>query len=226
MQVILLERIERLGQMGDVVNVKPGYARNFLLPQKKAMRATKENVEAFEGQRKQLEAENLEHREEAEKLAEKLDGTKVVVIRSAGETGHLYGSVNARDIATAVTEAGFTVDRSQVLMEHAVKTLGFHDFRIKLHPEVDASVTINVARTVDEAAEQERLGHAIISDEEEQQVAEEEAPVEAVAAPAKTPEAESKAESEVAESGESEAKEEAAETDADAEAATDEEKSD
>ena len=181
MQVILLERVEKLGQMGDVVTVKPGFARNYLLPRKKAMRATKENIAAFEQRRKQLEEENAARRSEAEKLAEKLNGMQVVVIRSAGETGHLYGSVNARDIAAAVSEAGFAIERSQVLMDHPVKSLGFHEFRIRLHPEVDAVVTVNVARTAEEAELQAKLGRAIVStDEEEERGARE--PAEAAAA--------------------------------------------
>jgi len=166
MNIILLERIEKLGQMGDVVKVKGGFARNYLLPKKKALRATKENLAYFETQRQQLEAENLKHRDEAQKVADKLDGLKVVVIRSAGEGGQLYGSVNARDIATAVTEAGFTIQRSQVVLERPVKSLGLFDLRVRLHPEVSAIVTANVARSAEEAAEQERLGHAILSTEE------------------------------------------------------------
>ncbi len=163
MNVILLERIERLGQMGDVVTVKPGYARNYLLPSKKAMRATKENLAYFDTQRQQLEADNLHRRDEAGAVAEKLNGLKVSVIRSAGETGQLYGSVNARDIANAVTEAGFSVSRNQVVLDRPVKMLGLFDFRVKLHPEVDSTVTVNVARSVEEAAEQEKLGRAILS---------------------------------------------------------------
>jgi large subunit ribosomal protein L9 len=165
MDIILLERIEKLGQMGDVVKVKAGFARNFLLPQKKALRATKENLAYFSTQRQQLEAENIKHRDEAQKVADKLNGLKVVVIRSAGDTGQLYGSVNARDIAAAVTEAGFTIQRSQVVMERPVKALGLFDLRVRLHPEVSATITANVARSDDEAAEQARLGHAILSAE-------------------------------------------------------------
>lgn len=168
MDIILLERIEKLGQMGDVVKVKAGFARNYLLPHKKAMRATKENLAYFSTQRQQLEAENIKHRDEAQKVADKLNGLKVVVIRSAGDTGQLYGSVNARDIANAVTEAGFTVQRSQVVMERPVKALGLFDLRVRLHPEVAATITVNVARSEDEAAEQQRLGHAIIAGELEE----------------------------------------------------------
>jgi large subunit ribosomal protein L9 len=175
MQVILLERIEKLGQMGDVVNVKPGFARNFLLPSKKAMRATKSNLVAFENQRQQLEAENIQARGEAEQVAAKLDGLKVTILRSAGESGQLYGSVNARDISAAVTEGGFTIKRSQVVLERPVKTLGLFDLRVRLHPEVLAVVTANVARTAEEAEEQERLGRAFLSAEAEEVAAEEEA---------------------------------------------------
>ena len=171
MEVVLLERIERLGQMGDVVNVKPGYARNFLLPQKKALRANKANLEHFEGQRQQLEAENLQRRDEAQSVADRLNGLKVTVIRSAGESGQLYGSVSGRDIADAVAEGGFTVGRQQVIVERPVKALGFHDFRIRLHPEVEAIVIANVARSEDEAKTQARLGRALIGmdDEDDQQ---------------------------------------------------------
>ncbi|MCG8544380.1 MAG: 50S ribosomal protein L9 [Alphaproteobacteria bacterium] len=175
MQVILLERIEKLGQMGDVVTVKPGFARNYLLPSKKAMRATKANIEVFEQQRQQLEAANLKAKGEAEQVAAKLDGLKVVVLRSAGDSGQLYGSVNARDISDAVTEAGFTIQRNQVVLERPVKALGLFDLRIRLHPEVSATVTANVARSAEEAAEQERLGRAFLSAEAEEAAAEEEA---------------------------------------------------
>jgi large subunit ribosomal protein L9 len=154
MDVILLERIERLGQMGDVVKVKPGYARNYLLPQKKALRATKENREYFEKQRAQLEAQNLHHRQDAEQVAVKLDGQSVIIIRQAGEFGQLYGSVTTRDIATAITAAGFTVDRRQIMLDVPIKTLGLHKTRVALHPEVAVSVTLNVAQSEEEAATQ------------------------------------------------------------------------
>ena len=167
MEVVLLERIERLGQMGDVVKVKPGYARNYLLPQKKAMRATKANLEQFNSERQQLEADNLNRRDEAQSVADRLNGLQVVVIRSAGESGQLYGSVNARDMAEAVTEAGFTVTRQQVIAEQPVKALGFHEFNIRLHPEVDVSVTANVARSEEEAETQAKLGRALVGIEEE-----------------------------------------------------------
>jgi len=156
MQVILLQRIGRLGQMGDVVNVKDGFARNFLLPQKKALRATEENRKRFESERKQLEANNLELKKEAEAVAEKLAGKNFVTIRSAGDTGQLYGSVSTRDIAEVVTAGGFTVDRRQIIMERPIKTLGLHDTSVALHPEVIVKVMLNVARSEDEAQRQAR----------------------------------------------------------------------
>lgn len=151
MEVILLERIETLGQMGDVVKVKPGYARNFLLPQKKALRATKDNLAYFETQRAQLEAQNLKHRQDAEAIAKKLEGLQVVILRQAGETGQLYGSVATRDIAEAVTAAGFTVDRRQVLLDQPIKALGIFKTRVALHPEVIVSIGANVAQSEEEA---------------------------------------------------------------------------
>jgi large subunit ribosomal protein L9 len=156
MQVILLQRIGRLGQMGDVVNVKDGFARNFLLPQKKALRATEENRKRFESERTQLEANNLEQKKEAEAVAERLKGKTFVAIRSAGDTGQLYGSVSARDIAEVVTAGGFTIERRQVIMEHPIKSLGLHETSVALHPEVIVKVTLNVARSADEAERQSR----------------------------------------------------------------------
>lgn len=156
MQVILLERIGRLGQMGDVVKVRDGYARNFLLPKGKAMRATKANLSQFEQQRAQLEAQNLEQKKEADAVAKKLDGQSFVVLRQASDSGQLYGSVSTRDIAETVTEGGFTVGRTQILLHRPIKTLGQHPVRIGLHPEVSVSVTINVARTIEEAERQAR----------------------------------------------------------------------
>jgi len=167
MEVILLERVEKLGQMGDVVKVKPGFARNFLLPRKKALRATKENREVFEQQRKQLEAENLARKGEAEKVAEQLDGMRINMIRSAGESGQLYGSVTSRDIAEGVTAGGVTINRTQVVMDHPIKMLGLHDMRVSLHPEVSATVVVNVARSAEEAERQAELGRAITAQEEE-----------------------------------------------------------
>lgn len=166
MQVILLQRVGRLGQMGDVVNVKDGYARNYLLPQKKALRATKENLAAFEGQRAQLEAQNLEHKKEAQAVAEKLDGQSFVAIRSAGDTGQLYGSVSTRDVAEVVSAGGFSINRNQVILDKPIKTLGLHTITIQLHPEVDISVTLNVARSADEAERQARGENVTVIKEE------------------------------------------------------------
>lgn len=168
MEVILLERIEKLGQMGDVVKVKPGFARNYLLPQKKALRATDGNKAVFEAQKAQLEAQNLEHRKEAESVAGKMDGEAIILIRQAGESGQLYGSVNARDIAGGLTEAGFTVARNQVEMNQPIKTLGLHDVTVRLHPEVAVTVTANVARTQDEAQVQTDTGQAVVGEEAQQ----------------------------------------------------------
>ncbi len=151
MQVILLERVAKLGQMGDVVKVKDGFARNFLLPQGKALRATDANKAAFETQKAQIEARNLESRAEAQKLAEKLDGSRYVVIRSASDSGALYGSVTPRDIADAATAEGFTLDRRQIVLNAPIKTLGIHALTVVLHPEVSAKVSVNVARSPEEA---------------------------------------------------------------------------
>jgi large subunit ribosomal protein L9 len=153
-EVILLERVEKLGQMGQVVRVRPGFARNYLLPQKKALRATKENLTYFEKQRVQLEAVNLKRRAEAEEMAKKFVGVTVVIVRQAGESGQLYGSVSARDISDAVTASGFTIERKQVVLDHSIKTLGMHAVRVVLHPEVSVSVTANVAQSEEEAAMQ------------------------------------------------------------------------
>ena len=161
MQIILLERVEKLGQMGDLVNVKPGYARNYLLPQGKALRANKANLERFESEKAQREADNLTRRSEAETEAANMDGLAVSMVRAASEMGQLFGSVTSRDIAEAVTEAGFTIDRSQVIMEKSIKTLGLSDTRIRLHPEVTVSVVVNVARSLDEAETQLRTGVAV-----------------------------------------------------------------
>ena len=173
--LILLQRVENLGQMGDRVKVKPGYARNFLLPQKKALRASKENLARFEQERAQLEAQNLKRREEAERVAERVGGLSVVVIRQAGESGSLYGSVSARDISDAATEAGLTINRQQVVLGHPIKTLGLSQVRVMLHPEVTIPVTVNVARSPEEAERQAR-GERVGAEAEE-----EEAPVDAAA---------------------------------------------
>lgn len=156
MQVILLERIGRLGQMGDTVNVKDGYARNYLLPRGKALRASEANKKKFEGQRVHLEARNLELKKEAEGVSEKLNGKKFVAIRQAGDTGQLYGSVSTRDIAEIVTTGGFNVDRGQVILDQPIKTLGMHELRVQLHPEVVSKISINVARSEEEAERQAR----------------------------------------------------------------------
>ena len=173
MQIILLERIEKLGQMGDLVNVKPGYARNYLLPQGKALRANKANTERFESERAQREADNLTKRSEAETEAKKMEGLAVNMVRAASEMGQLFGSVTSRDIAEAVTEAGFTITRSQVIMDRAIKTLGLTDTRIRLHPEVSVSVIVNIARSLAEAETQLKTGVAVTGevDDNDQQTA-------------------------------------------------------
>jgi large subunit ribosomal protein L9 len=168
MEVILLEQVDKLGQMGDVVKVKSGYARNYLLPQKKAMRATEANKSHFEQQRAQLEAVNLEQRQEAEKLGKKMEGLSIILIRQAGEAGQLYGSVNARDIAAAVTEGGFTITRQQVGLANPIKSLGVYEVRVVLHPEVSINVSTNVARSKDEAKTQAKTGKAVTSSGEEE----------------------------------------------------------
>ena len=171
MQIILLERIEKLGQMGDLVNVKPGYARNYLLPQGKALRANKANMERFESERAQREADNLTKRSEAETEAKKMEGLAVNMVRAASEMGQLFGSVTSRDIAEAVTEAGFTISRSQVIMDRAIKTLGLTDTRIRLHPEISVSVIVNIARSLAEAETQLKTGVAVTgeADDNDQQ---------------------------------------------------------
>ena len=151
MQVILLERVAKLGQMGEVVDVKAGYARNYLLPQKKALTASKANIAQFEEQKAQLEARNLETRAEAEKLGAQLDGQQFIVIRQASDGGSLYGSVTTRDTAEAATEAGFSVDRKQIVIEKPIKELGLHNAVVVLHPEVSATIQLNVARSAEEA---------------------------------------------------------------------------
>lgn len=151
MQVILLERVAKLGQMGDVVDVRPGYARNFLLPQGKALTASQANVAAFEERKAQLEARNLETKKEAEALGAKLDGQQFVVIRSASDAGSLYGSVTPRDAAEAATAAGFSLDRKQVSLINPIKELGLHKLAVRLHPEVEVTIVMNVARSPEEA---------------------------------------------------------------------------
>lgn len=170
MEVILLERVERLGQMGDVVTVKDGFARNFLLPKKKALRATDSNKAAFEADRARLEAENLERKTEAEKVAAQMADIKVVMIRAAGESGQLYGSVSSRDIAEAVTEAGVSINRNQVVLDRAIKTLGLHDVVIRLHPEVTQTVVVNIARSADEAETQFATGAAVVATDVQEEI--------------------------------------------------------
>jgi large subunit ribosomal protein L9 len=161
MQIILLERVEKLGQMGDLVNVKPGYARNYLLPQGKALRANKANLERFDSEKAQREADNLSRRGEAEAEAGKMSGLAVSMVRAASEMGQLFGSVTSRDISEGVTEAGFTIQRGQVIMDKSIKTLGLHDIRVSLHPEVSVTVVVNVARSLDEAETQLKTGVAV-----------------------------------------------------------------
>jgi large subunit ribosomal protein L9 len=174
MEVILLERVGKLGHMGDVVRVKDGFARNFLLPQGKALRATKENLAEFEGRRAHLEATNLERRKDAEAVAEKLSGQVFTLIRQASDAGQLYGSVSTRDLADAMHAGGFTVERTQILLDRPIKTLGLHPITIRLHPEVEITVSANVARTEEEAERQAR-GEDVTRDRgDEDEAAEEE----------------------------------------------------
>jgi large subunit ribosomal protein L9 len=172
-ELVLLQRVDKLGQMGDVVKVKPGFARNYLLPQKKAIRASKDNLARFETQRAQLEAQNLKRREEAERIAERVGGLSVVIIRQAGESGSLYGSVSSRDVAEASTQGGLTISRSQVLLDNPIKTLGLSTVRVMLHPEVIMTVTVNVARSPEEAERQSR-GEAVTGEAAEEGVSIEE----------------------------------------------------
>ena len=173
MQIILLERVEKLGHMGDLVNVKAGYARNYLLPKGKALRANKANIERFESERAQREADNLTKRSEAETEAKKIDGLAVNMVRAASEMGQLFGSVTSRDIAEAVTEAGFTINRSQVVMDRAIKTLGLTDTRIRLHPEVTVSVTVNIARSLAEAETQLKTGEVVTGEANDEAITDE-----------------------------------------------------
>ncbi len=198
-QVILLERIEKLGELGDTVSVKPGFARNYLLPQKKALRASKENVAYFEAQKKTIEADNAAKKKEAEKLAKKIDGIKVSVIRQASESGQLFGSVASRDIANAVSEASKeTVSRNMIDLNQNIKTIGLIPVSILLHPEVKVEVTLNIARSNEEAQIQAETGRALVADE--QQAFEEEQA--AAAAEAEEAEAEAQAEDEAEEATE------------------------
>jgi large subunit ribosomal protein L9 len=194
MQVILLERVEKLGQIGDEVKVKDGFARNYLLPKKKALRATEKNRAYFETRRVELEARNLERKSEAEKIAKKLDGKSFTLLRQAGDRGQLYGSVSPRDIAEIVTEGGFHVDRTQIPLDKAIKTIGLFPISVVLHPEVRVSVTINVARTEDEAERQSR-GEDVLAErtEAEEAAADAEAMFEEGAGPATQEETEESA---------------------------------
>jgi large subunit ribosomal protein L9 len=160
MEVILLERVPKLGQMGEKVRVKDGFARNFLLPRGKALRATEKNAKVFETQRTQLEARNLQAKQEAASVAQRIDGASFTIIRQAGETGQLYGSVSTRDIAEQITAAGFSIDRNQIVLQQPIKTIGLHPVPLHLHPEVEVSVTVNVARS-DAEAERQAKGEDI-----------------------------------------------------------------
>ena len=165
MDIILLERVEKLGQIGDLVSVKSGFARNYLLPRGKAVFASKENIKLFEERKSQLEGENIARKNEAQKLADKIKFNEVVIIRAASESGQLYGSVSAKDIAQAVSDAGLTINKSQVILNKSLKTLSYEDVFIKLHPEVELSVKLNIARSSEEAKEQTKSGKAIITTE-------------------------------------------------------------
>jgi len=165
MNVILLERIDKLGQIGDLVSVKSGYARNFLLPQGKAVFASKENIKIFEDQKLQLEGENIKRKKEAENLAKGVKFKEIVIIRAASESGQLYGSVSSKDIANEITDLGLTINKSQVVLNKTLKTLSFEDVSIKLHPEVHFKLKLNIARSIEEAKEQSRSGKAIITTE-------------------------------------------------------------
>lgn len=171
MKVVLLERVERLGGIGDVVSVKDGFARNFLLPRTKALRATTSNLKVFEAQKGEIEARNVRAREAAEKAAGKLEGETYVLIRQAGESGQLYGSVSGRDVAEAVEAAGGKVERSQVVLDKPIKTLGLHDIKVRLHPEVTITIKINIARSADEADRQARGENVVATQFDEQRQA-------------------------------------------------------
>ena len=165
MNVILLERIEKLGQMGDLVTVKSGYGRNFLLPQGKAVFASKENIKSFAEQKVQLEGENISKKNEASTLAKNIVLKEVVIIRAASEAGQLYGSVSAKDIAQSITDAGLTIEKNQVILNKSLKSLSYEDISIKLHPEVSINIKLNIARSNEESKEQKKLGRPIISTE-------------------------------------------------------------
>jgi large subunit ribosomal protein L9 len=168
MQIILLERVTKLGQMGEVVNVKPGYARNFLIPTGKALRATKASIGDFEKRRTQLEARNLERKQDAQQMAAKVDGKSATILRQASETSALYGSVNGRDISNAFTETGVSLDRQQIRLEQPLKTLGLHKVTVALHPEVEVTVTVNIARSLAEADMQAGITAPVAEEDEEE----------------------------------------------------------
>jgi large subunit ribosomal protein L9 len=178
MEVILLERVSKLGQIGDTVKVKDGFARNFLLPNGKALRATEANKKKFEGMKAQIEAQNLERKQEAESVAKKVDGKSVILVRQAGETGQLYGSVSTRDIADALTKDGVSVERRQIVLNAPIKVIGLHTLPVALHPEVEVKITVNVARTPDEAERQAR-GEDLTVSRTEQEEAQAQAKVDA-----------------------------------------------
>jgi large subunit ribosomal protein L9 len=203
MEVILLERVAKLGQMGDVVRVKDGFARNFLLPKGKALRATKDNRAKFEGMKGQLEARNLELRGDASSVGEKLDGQNFIVLRQASETGQLYGSVSARDIASLLSDGGFTVNRSQIALNAPIKSIGLHIVPVALHPEVEVSIKISVARSADEAERLARGEDITLSREAAEEA---EAAAEAAAAFFENPEDAEQAESDAPEASETETK--------------------
>ena len=205
-QIILLERVDNLGQMGDVVTVKPGYARNFLLPLGKALRASKSNVAYFEAQKKQLEATNLERKAEAEKVAAKTKDLNVTIIRQAAEGGQLYGSVSTRDIADAVTAAGVTIDRAQVRINMAYKTIGLFPVEVALHPEVKITVIVNIARSEEEAKVQKKTGRAMIADAQGNQITAASAPAKDAFLEGDALAAEAAAEAEAAAAAEADAK--------------------
>ena len=165
MNIILLERIEKLGQMGELVSVKSGYARNFLLPKGKAVFASKQNIKIFEERKSQLEGENITRKKEAQNLADNVSFKEVVLIRAASESGQLYGSVSAKDISNAITESGLTINKSQVVLNKAIKTLSYEDISIKLHPEISINLKLNIARSIEESKEQSKSGKAIITTE-------------------------------------------------------------
>ena len=179
MQIILLERVEKLGQLGDVVTVKPGYARNYLLPTGKALRANKANLEKFEAERADREARNADAKSAAESKAKAMEGLTVALVRAASEMGQLFGSVSSRDIADAVIAAGHDMDKRQVNMDKSIKTLGLFPIRVSLHAEVDATVTVNVARSLEEAEKQAKTGQAVVARDDEEDEVEAEAEVSA-----------------------------------------------